>query len=183
MNVLKAKVHNFVNARFDNDPSLMLLVDEMPDGENLVYESLEKGSNTLYFAHYGGLVSFYAHAPNDERGYGGASFVLTLDDGSDVKIKGPWSSRSGVMNKHFEPHSLEVAITDDPEVWEKGHTFYGAAVAVDIALEAIKVAEHPEGFRHSFGWALARHSKWGDEIYYTPILVKNELIGKLLTEV
>lgn len=55
-------------------------------------------------------------------------FTLTLDDGSVVKIKGPWSSSSSYMNQYF-PHGLEITIKEDPS----GHRYGGAVLADFIA--------------------------------------------------
>jgi hypothetical protein len=37
---------------------------------------------------------------NNQRGFGGSRFVLTMEDGRKVEIIGPWSSRPDVVRQH-----------------------------------------------------------------------------------
>jgi hypothetical protein len=128
MKVLDMKV-NWMES-WDNDPEIMLLVDKMPDPDNVRYEQ----KDNLFFAEDDGYVSFFAYSrPGD--GYGGRTFNITLTNGEERALKGPWSSRAGVMNSAgFEP-CLDVIITDDPEVWEKGYTFMAGAVTKKLVDE------------------------------------------------
>lgn len=58
-----------------------------------------------------GVVSFFSHTGGDknEGGFGGAVFNLTMEDGTEKVLRGPWSSRPGAMNQYF-PHSVDVTI-------------------------------------------------------------------------
>jgi len=80
--------------------------------ERMRYQSYKIGSRTLYWAcdEESGFVEFFAHDPSDEVGYGGRIFKVTMQDGSKIEVKGPWSSRNSIMNLYF-PHSIEVTIT------------------------------------------------------------------------
>jgi hypothetical protein len=130
MKILDMKVHWYEN--FDNEPELMLLVDKLPDHDDLRYE--KKGP--LYFAEKDGYVSFFAYSqPGD--GYGGRVFPIVLTDGTKMDLKGPWSSRAGAMNRAGFVPCLDVIITDDPEVWKKGYTFYAAHVTKKLVDEYI----------------------------------------------
>ncbi|HRR49605.1 MAG TPA: hypothetical protein P5293_06605 [Bacteroidales bacterium] len=128
MKILDMKVCWYEN--FDNDPQLQILVDKMPDFDDLLYEK----KDGLYFAEKDGYVSFFVYTKPGE-GFGGRVFPITLTDGTKVDLKGPWSSRAGVMNKAgFEP-CLDVHLTDDPEVWKRGYTFYAAHVTKKLVDE------------------------------------------------
>jgi hypothetical protein len=75
-----------------------------PNGVEFVYE--RRGN--AYFAECQGVVSFYAHNPNNENGYGGSSFTLNLTDGTTVRLRGPWSSGPTWMAAQGFPHSVEI---------------------------------------------------------------------------
>jgi len=151
MKILKSRVDPMEG--FANDPQLYILVDKMPPLDELVYE--RKGD--CYFAEKDGYVRFFFYA-KPGPGYGGREFHIKVKEGDKViekVLKGPWSSRSGVMNKLGFTPCLEVAITDDPKVFERGHTFYAAAATVDLVKEALPLV-----------WDLVEKIKFDDEVYY-----------------
>jgi hypothetical protein len=51
---------------------------------------------------------FFAHDSKNENGFGGNSFVLPMRDGTTRVIKGPWSSREGVLHQFGMPHCVPV---------------------------------------------------------------------------
>lgn len=121
--------------KYGNSPDIKILVDEIPD--DLVYEVMTlAGNSELYFAEKDGYVNFYSYKGPD-NGFGGKSFELNLGNGESVILIGPWSSRTGVMNKFFPP-SREVSMTTNPEVMEKGITFSSGYVTVELLREAMK---------------------------------------------
>jgi hypothetical protein len=91
---------------YANDPSFLVTVDRIPPAEELRYQQ----QGPRYWAEQDGYVSFF-HYDGPGKGYGGRAFDLTLKDGSNVTLKGPWSSRTGEMNQYF-PHATEVSIKD-----------------------------------------------------------------------
>lgn len=94
--------------------------------------------NNCYFAERDGFVRFfYYKKPGD--GYDGGHFHLKMKDGSEETLIGPWSSRSSVMNQEGFTPCKEAAITDDPEVWDRGHIFFSLAVTIEIVEEALKL--------------------------------------------
>jgi hypothetical protein len=117
---------------YSNSPSIKVLVDKIPNSSEFVYEQRD----SCYFGENGGLVSYYSYRGPD-NGYGGRHFKLKMKDGTEKTLIGPWSSRSSVMNGHGFPLSKEVTITDSPDVWKRGHTFYGAAVTFDVFKQAM----------------------------------------------
>ena len=152
--------------QWDNSAHLMVLVDKIPEYDELVYT--KRGGH--YYAEKDGYVKFHYHSGNPKRqeGYGGAVFHLKLDDGTETDLIGPWSSNSGSMNQQGFGPCLEVSITDEPQCWERGYTFYAGAITVELALQALKVWERPPQLRKSFNLALAF-----DGAFYTPVLTKS----------
>lgn len=94
-------------AGYSNPPDLLVEIEDAPD---FTYEVLPRpDGRTFYFAETDGFCSFYVHNPHAETGFGGSTFPLTLKTGEVRDVKGPWSSRSSVMNDLF-PHSKEVTV-------------------------------------------------------------------------
>lgn len=107
------------NEKWANPPGLKIsATKEEEDTFNVIREGLRYreirpglyiGRNEPF-----GLVNFFAHVPEDEFGYGGAVFNITMEDGEKRSIKGPWSSRAGCFNT---PDG-EVAIVEAPiNIW------------------------------------------------------------------
>ncbi len=117
---------------WSNDPTLKMLVDKL-DWSNLRY----KQTGSLYFAERDGLVSFYYYAQPDE-GYGGRTFHITLEDGTERDLHGPWSSAPSTMNANGFTPCVDSALTDEAEVWQRGYTFYGGHVTLTFAATALK---------------------------------------------
>lgn len=130
MKILNARVR--WNTGLANDPRLEVLVDKMPPMADLRYEQ----KDGCYFAQKEGFVSFFYYTGPGE-GFGGSTFKIKLADGTDKDLIGPWSSRSGVMNRHF-PQSLEVSITEDAGSFARGWTLFASALLVDTAKEALE---------------------------------------------
>jgi hypothetical protein len=119
---------------YSNDPRLQIVIDEYPKG--LRYEHKQE---SLWFAEKDGYVSFYSwKGPGDEEGYCGRCYPITTINGEEVTLRGPWSSRSGVMNKYFTPQCLDVSIKT---VEKLNSCWCAGAVTLEFALEAIKLCE------------------------------------------
>jgi len=111
--------------RFD----IELLVDRIPERSEMRFTN--RGNR--WFSNHGGYVRYFSwKPPSNNGGYYGRSFDIIMEDGSKVTLFGPWSSRSSAMNKEGFAPSLEVSITDDPDVLERGHTFWAGAVTVEL---------------------------------------------------
>lgn len=123
---------------YSNYPELQIVVDEFPKKEDLRFKYNEKG---LWFAEKDGLVSFFDwNGPKNEGGYYGREFSIKLEDNSEIILLGPWSSRSGVMNKYFTPQCLEVNIKTQNNI---STCWFSGVVTLEFALEAIKLCEEP----------------------------------------
>ena len=120
---------------YANAPTIKILFDKMVSHADIQYER----EGDFYFGQHQGLVSFYSHNPSDQRGFGGRSFTLQMLNGPKVTIKGPWSSRAGAANRYFkECKCVDVSLTDEKDVWLRGHTFYAGAVTLGVAKTAAK---------------------------------------------
>lgn len=151
--------------RWSNSPTLAILVDEMPETKDFRYE--QKGS--LYYGEKDGYVNFFAYDRPDQ-GYGGRHFPITMTDGTEKVLIGPWSSRAGVMNAAGFGPCLDVSITSRQDDWVRGYTFFAAAVTLDVALEAIKLWNEP---RLGRDWAISlAEVKDGGDLRYDPVLTK-----------
>lgn len=138
MEVLDASVeywHHSKGGEYANSAKAKLLVDELPPSESFRYEERDK----YFFATKDGLCRFYSYH-NPGNGFAGRHFEITMKDGSERTLKGPWSGNSMGANARGFPLCREVSITDDPEVWKRGHTFSASAVTLPVLQEALIIA-------------------------------------------
>lgn len=100
MNITKAEVRYQDNG-FPWKWQLRITTPQ-PDFRELRYE--KRGNH--YFAEKDGYVSFFAWDGTPDRGFCGAHFPIKLIDGSEVVLKGPWSSNSVAMDHDGFPRSF-----------------------------------------------------------------------------
>ncbi|KKM21339.1 hypothetical protein LCGC14_1636470 [marine sediment metagenome] len=141
MEILKARID--WRERYTSGSSLYLLLKDKPKWEDFRFDKKEG----YYFAENQGLVKYYYYLkPGD--GFGGRRFPITMQDGIERVLKGPWSSRASVMNKMGFHPCIEAAITEEEDVWKRGHTFFASAVTIEIAKEALKLMPGIEFRKH-----------------------------------
>lgn len=136
--ILRAQVNWMLG--WANDPRLRLLLDRLPELDEYVYSFVPTGDKEgegLYWAEVDGVVRFYFWSGKPDRGFGGRHYTIRLDDETVVTLKGPWSSGPSVLNNHF-PHCMDVSLTDDPGVFERGHTYFAGNVLVDVVREQLQ---------------------------------------------
>jgi hypothetical protein len=131
---------------YANDPTLEILVDKMPDRSDLRY----KKEGILYYAELDGYVSFFCYRGPGE-GFGGRGFEITMEDGSQELLKGPFSSRAGVMNAAGFGPCVDVSITDNPESYERGYTFYAGHVTLKLIEDMKHIVEIGSGYHRKCG--------------------------------
>lgn len=124
---------------YDNAPQFSIVVDQIPDRDDLVYQE----KNGIYYAEKDGYVSFlYYDKPGN--GYGGQHFDLHMQSGETKTLIGPWSSRAGAVNSvGFGPClDVSLAIADNRKPYESltKYTFYSGHITLDLALQAAKLA-------------------------------------------
>lgn len=130
MNILKAKID--WNHGFMNEPDIHILVDKEPNYKALRYQ--ENSGN--YFAELDGFCDFF-HYIQPGEGFGGREFEITLVDETTKVLRGPWSSRAGVMNRLFRP-CVEVAYVATEAAWNRGYTFTHGAITLELAQKVVK---------------------------------------------
>jgi len=134
MKILGAKVDPM--EKYANDPYLLVLLDEKGlkdhDPSKQVHEVFQReDGHTLYRAVWeDGYVHFLAHNPKNQNGYGGSTFAVMTKQGL-VALKGPWSSRPGVMNAAF----------GDPYCFSATFCYQSEYLRVSGALTVEKVVE------------------------------------------
>ena len=144
-----------------NDPVLEILVDEIPERSEMRFEhDSERG---LWYGEKEGYVRFYSWSgPENEGGFGGHNYTIQTVDGEEVTLRGPWSSRSGVMNKVGFGPCVGVRITTDQAVNENGRTLQSCAVTLATAKQAVDLVEDASH--------LERHLRFSnEEPYWIPI--------------
>jgi len=156
--------------RFLNPPMLEILVDHMPDMEQMVYNQTPLPNGSLYYAEKDGYVSFYYHKPSDPRGFGGRVYNLILDTGELVTINGPWSSRSGSMNKAGYGPCMDACMVTDKESYDRGHTFMSGNITVELGEE---IAE-----KFLDGIFIVKEITPNGEIVYTPSIEADKVVKR-----
>ncbi|MUV60610.1 hypothetical protein [Halobacterium sp. CBA1126] len=135
MNVLDAQI----DWREDvgNDPRLEVLVDEIPDRSDLRFEQ----EGNLWVGEYEGYVEYFAWSGDgNDGGFSGRCFEVTTTDDETVTLKGPWSSRAGCVNKQGLGPVVDVRLTTDRDVLERGYTFKSGSLTLRAAKRAIDLA-------------------------------------------
>jgi len=85
-----------------------------------------------------GFVSYFAWSGGQQDGYGGRHFDITTVDGEEVTLKGPWSSRAGVMNKAGYGPVMDVRFNS---TGSGAVTVNRAEEAIDEYLEDVELEE------------------------------------------
>lgn len=67
---------------------------------------------TAYLGVDGPFARFFVHVHRNETGFGGDTFRLRMEDGTESVIKGPWSSAASTMNDLFELEDPLVEVSD-----------------------------------------------------------------------
>lgn len=159
LKIIDAKIN--WNIGVANQPKLRILVDKIPQMEVMTFKVKEQ----TYLAQLGGYVRYFSYrGPGNDGGFYGTEFKINLHRGEDQVIpftlKGPWSSRAGVVNTVFDEQIMDVSITDNPDRFEQDRMYYSGAITLDMALQAITLIE---------GAWLLREQKHGD-ITYVPTI-------------
>lgn len=156
MKILSAEVNWYEN--FGNSPDLMVVVDKIPALKGAIYQGHDFNEKCrLYYTFIDGYVDYFVHQRNYEEGYGGRTFSFFYQPKPDatptyISIRGPWSSRAGVVNSVLERHCVDVTIRP-----ENGGGWRTGAITLDLARVAAKLA----GVR-------LEESKYKGEPLYTP---------------
>lgn len=148
MKILKGNV-NWMEGRA-NRPNIYLLVDAIPTLDEMRFTLHDKGGTIdggLYFAENDGYCRFFSHhGKNNNGGFGGNKYDITMIDGSPKTLHGPWSSNAGEMNDRGFGPCTEVYLTTDAAAYERGHTFGAGCVLLSKLREAADRIEVGTGY-------------------------------------
>ena len=109
--------------------------DDLPDLKSLRY----KEKHGCYFAELDGYVNFmYYSGPG--QGYGGRHFDITMEDGTQKTLIGPWSSRAGAMNATGFIPCVDVCI-------DINNSRFSSAVTLDFIKQNIDKIDFGTTFR------------------------------------
>jgi len=122
----------------DINTTLQLLVDKIPDYSKMNH----KKYGPFLYAEESGFVSCYQHCPRDNKGFAGRETTL-LVDGKKITYKGTlWDSMPG--DKSEVPKHMNVSITEELDVWERGFTFYACKITSKLFHRLKAMPKHPE---------------------------------------
>lgn len=79
-------------------------MDETPSYNDVLYEG-SKELGLWYGENEDGFADFFAWSGGQGNGYSGRHYPIETVDGEEITLKGPFSSRAGVINKVGENHS------------------------------------------------------------------------------
>jgi hypothetical protein len=105
------------------------------------------GGGTIYWSVEGDFMHFYFHRPDSETGFGGSTMVLEMQDGSTVKIKGPWSGSSSSINRYLplHLHVVECTYRSKEGYSMSGHVLIAAARREGVELAPVRAPWGEEG--------------------------------------
>lgn len=83
---------------FGNPARLINYVNKVPNHTDVTFTGNTE-TGLWYGENEDGYASWFAWDGGQQDGYGGRHYELEMEDGSTQVLKGPWSSRAGVMNK------------------------------------------------------------------------------------
>ena len=121
-----------------NDPRLQVVVDEIPSRDEMRFEHEDR----IWLGTKNGFASYFAWSGDgNDGGYSGRCYDITMRDGTEVTLKGPWSSRAGCVNQRSFGPVVDVRITTDPSALERGYTFRTGSLTLEAAKQAIDLVD------------------------------------------
>lgn len=133
------------NNEYDNSPRLRITIDgPPPEPESFRYTE----KDNLYLAVKDGFARYYYYKELGD-GFYGRKIPITMADGTEKILEGPWSSRAGHVNRTHDQQVVDVAIQ-----YNKYGLFSGA-ITLELAMKLAPLA----------GVGLARVEHVGDIVY------------------
>jgi len=109
---------------------LQVLVPRIPELSEFRFEQ----RHGIWYAEKNGIAEhFYWHGPENEHGFGGQHFNIRTTTGEEIILRGPWSTRAGVVNAEGFGPCVDVSLTDDPDVFSRRYTFTAGSITLDFA--------------------------------------------------
>ena len=135
-----------LDARVNVGVGVELLLEDVPSARETRFQFFSDGGTNpeagYYYAEKDGIVRAYYWSGQEDRGFGGHCFPITLESGEKRKLLGPWDCGSAPFHRlgvkgfvraywpHLPAEPLDV-------VWKRGWTFcagYATARLVDQVL-------------------------------------------------
>jgi hypothetical protein len=113
-----------------SDTRLEVLVPRIPDLDEFRFEQRH---GTWYAEKNGVATHYYWRGPENGHGFGGQHIDIRTTADEKVTLKGPWSTRAGVVNAEGFGPCVDVSLTDNPEVFARGYTFTAGSITLDLA--------------------------------------------------
>lgn len=132
---------------WDNDPSIRVWVEEIPRDIILTPHRVNP-TRVLWYGTKAGIARFYADTTlenslesKQEDGFGGSHFHIMTPQGEHV-LKGPWSSRPGVMNA-LHPDAIynpcvDISLTDSESTFDRGYTYMASNMTAEVLAPALQ---------------------------------------------
>ena len=96
---------------------LQILVPRIPELGEFSFEQ----RHDIWYAEKDGIAMHFCwHGPENAHGFGGRHFNIHTAAGEEVILKGPWSTRAGVVNAEGLGPCVDVSLTDDPGAFHAG---------------------------------------------------------------
>lgn len=136
---------------YGNSPSLYILVDDIKPMYNMKWKK-KQGTIDNYtgYAYWGSVGPFYRFwswsGEGNDGGIGGAKEIVTMEDGSEETLLGPWSGNSKWFLDMTSISLNEVSITDNILLWEGNdlHSFWQHASVEEMYLKEALSRIRPE---------------------------------------
>ena len=119
-----------ISGHLNYSGTLHVLVDKRVNVENRVYKKYGK----YLYSEDDGFVSVYLHNPGSTRGFAGAKNTLNVEGEQKTFVGSLWDP-TGYDDTTGLPEYRSVSLTDDPQVMEKGFTFFHAYVTKSLYEE------------------------------------------------
>lgn len=114
---------------FSNRHKLLLRVNREP--KDFIFE--RRGNFYRGWDESGFYRFFYwDEKQGNNGGFYGQEFRIRMLDGEEIFLRGPWSSRAGVINQYFLPHIIEVTLFIEPLTIEPGYSTGIGGYAIDV---------------------------------------------------
>jgi len=115
---------------------LQVLVPRIPELSEFSFEQ----RHDIWYAEKDGIAMHFCwHGPENAHGFDGRHFNIRTTAGEEVILKGPWSTRAGVVNAEGFGPCVDVSLTDDPEAFSRGYTFIAGSITLDFAELACQI--------------------------------------------
>lgn len=102
---------------YTNNPRLEIAVDSLPERSDARFRKHIIGDKYLYVGESGGRVWFYSWSGDgNDGGFGGRNYEVTMKTGATETLKGPYSSRAGIVNKYTKTECVKVHLIEGSSI-------------------------------------------------------------------